>query len=77
MFAGGGDGTVLTWDWRAKKRISRLRECDTSVAALSFSRDGSKLAIAASYTWEQGERPHPADSIIIRDVADADIKPKA
>ncbi len=68
---------MLTWDWRAKKRIARVRESETSVSSLSFSRDGARLAIAVSYTWEQGERPHPADSLVVREVTDADVKPKA
>jgi len=74
---GGGDGTVLTWDWKAKKRLSKLRESETSVSSLAFNRDGTKLAIAVSYTWEQGERPHPADAIVIKDVADEHVRSRA
>jgi hypothetical protein len=29
----------------------------TSVAALSFSRDGRLLAVASSYTYEEGDKP--------------------
>jgi len=43
---------------------------------LRLCSDGTQLAIAVSYTWEQGEREHPADAIYIRAVADDVIKPK-
>jgi cell cycle arrest protein BUB3 len=38
--------------------------------------DGKKLAIAVSYTWEQGERSHPADAIVIKDLADESVRSK-
>jgi len=37
---GGGDGTVLMWDYKAKKRLCRVRECETSVSSLAFNRCG-------------------------------------
>ena len=48
----------------------------TSIAALAFNHDGSQLAIAASYTFEEGERDHPLDAIYIRRCPDSEIKPK-
>ena len=69
-FAGGGDGTVYMWDWKAKKKLCKIRDSDTSVSSLSFSKDGGKLAVAVSYTWEQGERVHPADAIIIKEISE-------
>ncbi len=48
----------------------------TSVAALAFSRDGRTLAVAASYTYEQGDQPHPRDAIYLRPMADAETRPK-
>jgi cell cycle arrest protein BUB3 len=38
---GGGDGTVLMWDYKAKKRLCRVRECETSVSSLAFNRCGN------------------------------------
>ena len=35
------------------------------------------MAIAASYTFEEGEKEgHPRDVIVIRKIADTDVKPK-
>ncbi len=39
--------------------------------------DGGLLAVAASYTFEQGDRPHPADAIYVRRMADAEVLPKS
>ncbi len=47
------------------------------MAALAFSRTGGLLAVAASYAYEQGERDHPADAVYIREVQDAEVRPKA
>ena len=49
------------------------------MAALAFSPGaGELLAVAASYTWERGAEPGtPADAIVIRRVADADVRPRA
>ena len=74
---GGGDGTVSFWDWAAKKRLSQLPAFATSIAALAFSRDGTKLAIGVSYMYDEGERDHPADAIVLRAVAESDVRPKA
>ena len=35
------------------------------------------LAVAASYTYEQGEREHPRDAIYVREMAEVEVKPKA
>ena len=48
----------------------------TSVAALAFSRDGRTLAVASSYTYEQGEQAHAPDAIYLRPMSDAETRPK-
>ena len=73
---GGSDGHVYVWDGDQKKRICQFRRFPCSVAALSFSPSGERLAIAASYTWENGDKDHPPEAIHIRMIADADVKPK-
>lgn len=73
---GGGDGAALVWDGRARKRICRYPAAQTSVAALGFNRDGTLLAVAASYAFEEGDKPHPADAVIIRSCADGEVRPK-
>jgi len=49
----------------------------TSISSLAFSNDGSVLAIASSYQYEEGETADkPDDSIFIRKVSDQETKPK-
>jgi len=56
----------------------RPHAAGTTISALAFNKDGAQLAVAASYTHDQGPgRPHPADTIFIRSVADSDVRPKA
>ena len=74
---GGCDGHVNVWDGANKKRLCQLPRRPTSVAALAFSADGSRLAVAASYTYEMGERERAPDAVYVRTVAEAEVKPKA
>ena len=49
----------------------------TSIASLAFSNDGSALAIASSYMYENDEIKNiPEDHIYIRNVSDQETKPK-
>eukprot|EP00003_Mantamonas_plastica_P019198 TRINITY_DN3142_c1_g1_i3.p1 TRINITY_DN3142_c1_g1~~TRINITY_DN3142_c1_g1_i3.p1 ORF type:complete len:285 (-),score=83.02 TRINITY_DN3142_c1_g1_i3:11-865(-) len=73
---GGGDGNVYMWDGVNKKRICALGSYPTSVASLSFNYDGTLLAVASSYTFEQGEKDHPADTIFIHNVVPKEVQPK-
>lgn len=73
---GGCDGIVNVWDGKNKKRICQYPVYPTSVASLNFNRDGTLLAVAASYTFEEGDKEHPRDAIYIRNVNDSDVRPK-
>ncbi|KAL6067977.1 Mitotic checkpoint protein BUB3 [Balamuthia mandrillaris] len=73
---GGCDGMVNVWDGQNKKRLCYYRQYPTSISALAFNPSGRLLAIASSYTFEEGEKDHPADSIFIRTVEDVDVKPR-
>ena len=73
---GGCDGTVVVWDGNNKKKLTTLPRFETSVAALAFNHDGSELAVAASYTFEEGDQPHPKDEIYIRPMLDSECQPK-
>lgn len=53
---GGGDGRVNIWDGKNKKRICQFTPYPTSISALSFDSNGSRIAIAVSYTFEEGEK---------------------
>lgn len=55
---GGCDGVVNFWDGDNKKRITQLPKFPTSISALEFNHDGSVLAVAASYTYEEGEKEY-------------------
>ncbi|KAI3958946.1 hypothetical protein MKX01_023622 [Papaver californicum] len=73
---GGCDGIVNVWDGNNKKRLYQYSKYPTSIAALSFNRDGCLLAVASSYTFEAGDKPHEPDTIFIRNIHEAEVKPK-
>ncbi|KAG6491141.1 hypothetical protein ZIOFF_052473 [Zingiber officinale] len=73
---GGCDGYVNVWDGNNKKRLYQYSKYPTSIAALSFNRDGRLLAVASSYTFEEGEIPHEPDAIFVRNVNEVEVKPK-
>jgi len=73
---GGCDGVVSQWDAVNRKKVATIGDFDTSISALSFSHDGARLAIAASYTFEEGEKDHPPDAIFVRSMADHEVRPK-
>lgn len=74
---GGADGTVITWDGNNKKKLSSMAKFPTSIACLAFNNDGTQIAIASSYTYEEGERDHPREEIYVRDVLESEVRPKA
>lgn len=73
---GGCDGFVNIWDGKNRKRLSQMPSFPTSIAALCFNHDGTKLAVAASYTFEEGEKDTPPDQIYIKAIHDSEVKPK-
>ncbi|XP_038071025.1 mitotic checkpoint protein BUB3-like isoform X2 [Patiria miniata] len=73
---GGSDGFVNIWDGFNKKRLCQFHRYPTTISSLAFSKDGSVLAIASSYMFEEGEQDHPEDAIYIRRVTDQETKPK-
>lgn len=74
---GGCDGMINVWDGENKKRICQYPQYQTSIASLDFNAGGDLLAIAASYTFEEGEKPHPPDAVLVRTVHDAEVRAKA
>lgn len=73
---GGCDGMVVMWDGMNKKKLMSLTRFPTSIAALAFNHDGSEIAVASSYTFEEGEREHPKDEIYVRKMLDSECRPK-
>jgi len=75
---GGCDGTVVLWDGQNKKKLTALPAFPTSISALCFSPDGTELAIASSYTHEEGDREqHPQDELYVRQILGSEAMPKA
>ena len=65
------------WDAKNKKRLCQLRKFPTSIAGIAFNESGSLMAVASSYTFEEGEKQGlPPDQIFVREVNDAEVKPK-
>ncbi|KAJ3782766.1 WD40 repeat-like protein [Lentinula aff. detonsa] len=52
----GSDGTVSVWDHKIKKRLRQYPKFNNPVSSIAFNCDGSKLAIASCYTWDEGEQ---------------------
>eukprot|EP00457_Paulinella_chromatophora_P010648 gb/GEZN01010759.1/.p1 GENE.gb/GEZN01010759.1/~~gb/GEZN01010759.1/.p1 ORF type:complete len:332 (+),score=34.32 gb/GEZN01010759.1/:95-1090(+) len=74
---GGCDGFVLMWDYKSKKRICQYPKYHTSIASLDFNHSGSLLAVASSYTFEQGPlQSPPPDKILIRTVQESEVTKK-
>jgi cell cycle arrest protein BUB3 len=74
---GGCDGVVNVWDGENKKRLAQFTKYPTSISSVAFSEDATLLAISSSYTFEEGERDHPPDQIFVRNVTEAEVKPKS
>jgi len=74
-FSSPRSSTVI-WDGYNKKKLTSLPALPTSIAALAFNHDGTELAIASSYTFEEGEREHPKDEIYIRQMLESECMPK-
>nr|GME03296.1 mitotic checkpoint protein BUB3.1 [Ipomoea batatas] len=72
----GCDGFVNVWDGNNKKRLYQYSKYPVSIVALSFNRDGRLLAVASSYTFEEGQKPHELDTIFLRSVNEVEVKPK-
>ncbi|XP_046844256.1 mitotic checkpoint protein BUB3-like [Xenia sp. Carnegie-2017] len=73
---GGSDGFVNVWDGFNKKRLCQFHRYPSSISSLSFSHDGSSLAIASSFLHEEENANPPEDAIYIRSVSDTETKPK-
>ncbi|RDX42913.1 WD40 repeat-like protein [Polyporus arcularius HHB13444] len=74
----GSDGTVSIWDHKSKKRLRQYPKYNSPVPTIAFNCDGTKLAVGASYTWEEGEegaKTAERPAIYIRNVGE-EVKPK-
>lgn len=72
----GSDGTVSLWDHKTKKRLKQFKY-GSPVSSVAINCDGSKMAIACSYTWDEGDEglktaENPA--IWVKTLEDGDMK---
>ncbi|KIY66429.1 WD40 repeat-like protein [Cylindrobasidium torrendii FP15055 ss-10] len=51
----GSDGQVSVWDHKVKKRLKQYPKYESPVSSMAFNCDGTSLAVATSYTWDEGE----------------------
>lgn len=77
FFTGGSDGIINSWDRLLRKRIRQFPKYPTGISALAIDPQGSFLAIASSYSYDEGEKDHPPESIFIRKLEDSDIKSRS
>lgn len=76
--SGGADRTISVWDGQNKKRLAYYKY-PSSIAALAFNHTGSVLAVASSYTFEEGENPNPPhgpNAVYLRSMQDHEVRPK-
>ena len=81
LATGGGDGGVAVWDVDKRKRLcvwaGGRDRAELAVSSLSWSADGTRLALAAGYGWEYGEDGATAgkrNGIWVRRVEPTDLK---
>ena len=63
-------------DGENKKRLLQSPKYPTSIAAMAFNSESTYLAVASSYTHEQGDCEHPPDAIYLRPITESEIRPK-
>ncbi|KAG8179339.1 hypothetical protein JTE90_007612, partial [Oedothorax gibbosus] len=73
---GGSDGYVNVWDGFNKKRLCQFHRYPTHISSLAFSPDGTQIAIASSFIYEQERNDKPPDAIYVKTVTDQESKPK-
>lgn len=69
----GSDGMVSIWDHESKKRLRQFPNYNSPVSSISFSHDGTKIAIAVCDVWDEGEeasKQAKRPSIFVRTLGD-------
>ncbi|KAG1448988.1 hypothetical protein G6F56_008783 [Rhizopus delemar] len=73
--SGGSDCIVNIWDGVHRKRVKQFTGYPDEIASIAFSRDGSTMAVASSYTFDEGERGHAPDAVFVRELQDSEVRP--
>ncbi|KAI8074484.1 WD40-repeat-containing domain protein [Gongronella butleri] len=76
LATGGSDCTVFVWNTRSRRRLRQFTRFNEEIAQIDIDPTGSQLAVASSYTFDEGPRRHAPDTIYIRTLKDADFRPK-
>lgn len=64
---------VSIWDHESKKRLRQFPKYHSPISSISFSHDGTKLAVAVCDVWDEGEeasKQAKRPSIFIRSLGD-------
>jgi len=64
---------VSIWDHESKKRLRQFPKFQSPISSISFSHDGTKLAVAVCDVWDEGEeasKQAKRPSIFIRALGD-------
>lgn len=73
----GSDGTVCLWDIDKRKKICSIGPYSDCISSISFHYTGLKLAIATSYTYEEGvNKPGSLHQVHILDLNESQVRPK-
>ncbi|KAI8339701.1 WD40-repeat-containing domain protein [Chlamydoabsidia padenii] len=72
--SGGSDGLVNVWDPVNQRRVRNFSKFSEEISSVAFNCDGTQLAIASSYTFDGGKRPHASDALYIRHLVESDYK---
>lgn len=77
---GGGEGSIVMWDPKTKRRLKQLPHFPSSIAAMDFSPDGHSLAVGISPGFEDGKETEDPDhsliKVIIREISPNEVKGK-
>ncbi|KAI9244892.1 WD40-repeat-containing domain protein [Sporodiniella umbellata] len=74
--SGGSDCIVNIWDGVHRKRVKQFTGYPDEIASIAFSHDGSVMAVASSYTFDEGERDHAPETIFVRQLQDSEVRPR-
>ncbi|KAJ8760887.1 hypothetical protein K2173_021925 [Erythroxylum novogranatense] len=70
---GDNEGYVITWDAQSKRRLYELPKYPNSVASLSYNHNGQILAVASSYTYQEGNEMEEPPQIFIQETDGSNI----
>lgn len=73
----GSDGTVCIWDLDKRKKICSIGPYQDCISSVSFHFTGLKIAVATSYTFEEGvNKPGSLHQVHILDLEENQVRPK-